>query len=169
MLAAGSPLSLYYQHALTDVGRVVEANLGVVDARWIERFHVAIGMPLPRRCSSDDAMVAPANFLAAIHHWGAGPGEDELALDGVVLPAAAAVRGLRSMGAGEEMTFIEPVRSGTEVVLRSVLETVVPKSGRSGPSVFETRLNEFRAGDGRLLNSNRKTIVRRNPHGWEER
>ena len=71
--------------------------------------------------------------------------------------------GLRVMGAGEQMELVNPVTAGTELVLETTLEAVTPKQTRSGPCVFVTTLNTFTAGDGAVLNRNRRTVALRNP------
>jgi hydroxyacyl-ACP dehydratase HTD2-like protein with hotdog domain len=61
------------------------------------------------------------------------------------------------------MELINPVVAGTEVVVETTLESVIPKQTRSGPCVFVTTKHTFVSADGAILNRNRRTVVLRNP------
>ncbi|WP_019631449.1 FAS1-like dehydratase domain-containing protein [Actinomadura atramentaria] len=169
---ADTPLGRYYAATKPREGERETRDLGVLDALTIRRYALTVGARDPihhdagaARAAGYADVVAPPNLLAAIFEWGAGTPEDELAPDGT--PRAAADdpgAGLRGMGAGEEMELLAPVVAGTRVLCDEILDAVVYKDTRGGPCVFVTALHVFRTPDGTVLNRNRRTVVRRNPH-----
>jgi acyl dehydratase len=171
----GTPLAIYYAQTLPRVGAVLgRRNLGPLDAVAIGRYAMTIGAtdplhydPAAARLAGYADVLAPPNMLAAIVEWGAGTPEAELNGDGTPsdgeMPLGDGALGLRVMGAGEEMELINPVVAGTELTLETRLEALTPKQARSGDCVFVTTLNTFTAGDGVVLNRNRRTVVLRNP------
>ncbi|ORW91711.1 hypothetical protein AWB92_17725 [Mycobacterium sp. IEC1808] len=174
-LESGTPLATYYAQTAPRVGETLSRRaIGTLDAVAIGRYAMTIGAADPSHYEAEAArsagypdVVAPPNMLAAIVEWGIGTPEARLLPDGTPqdgdMPLGEAELGLRVMGAGEQMELVNPVTAGTELVLETTLESVVPKQTRSGPCIFVTTLNTFSAADGTVLNRNRRTVALRNP------
>lgn len=174
-LESGTPLATYYAQTAPRVGEVLSRrSLGALDAVTIGRYAMTIGAADPShyelaaaRSAGHPDVVAPPNMLAAIVEWGVGTPEARLQSDGTPqdsdMPLGEGELGLRVMGAGEEMELVNPVTAGTELVLETTLNSVIPKQTRSGPCVFVTTLNTFTSVDGTVLNRNRRTVALRNP------
>jgi N-terminal half of MaoC dehydratase len=174
-LESGTPLATYYAQTAPRVGEVLSRrSLGALDAVTIGRYAMTIGAADPShyelaaaRSAGHPDVVAPPNTLAAIVEWGIGTPEARLQSDGTPqdsdMPLGEGELGLRVMGAGEEMELVNPVTAGTELVLETTLDSVIPKQTRSGPCVFVTTLNTFTSVDGTVLNRNRRTVALRNP------
>lgn len=165
----GTPLSDFYTEMTARVGTSTSRSLGQVDAVTIGRFALTIGATDPVHVDADAAcaagyagVVAPPNLLAAMYEWGVGTPQSELNVDGT--PRANRAYGLRGMGAGEEMEFCHPATAGMDIVCDEILESVAAKNTQSGLCVFVTTQLVFRTPDGLVLNRNRRTVVRRNPH-----
>lgn len=163
----------YYETMKTQVGERSSRPCGTLDERVITRFARAVGETDPVHFDRDAAkaagfagVVAPPNLLAAMFDWTPGQPEGELNPDGTPSDSARgeAARGLRGMGAGEEMTILAPVVAGTVLTEEEELVDVVLKHGRRGPSVFVTTQHTFLDGSGAALNVNRRTVVMRPPH-----
>jgi hydroxyacyl-ACP dehydratase HTD2-like protein with hotdog domain len=171
---ADTPLGRYYTAVKPREGERDIHDLGVLDALTISRYALTIGArdpihhdPEAAREAGHADVVAPPNLLAAIFEWGAGTPEENLAPDGTPRSDDPG-DGLRGMGAGEEMELLAPVVAGTHLICDEILDKVAYKDTRSGPCVFVTTLHVFRTADGTVLNRNRRTIVRRNPHEEEK-
>jgi acyl dehydratase len=174
-LDPGTALAAYYTQTQPRIGEVLSRRrLPTMDAATIGRYAMTIGAtdpshydPQAARSAGYTDVVAPPNLLAAMVEWGIGTPEDQLQPDGTPndtdMPLGDEDLGLRVMGAGEEMELVNPVTAGTELVLETVLEGVIPKQTRSGPCVFVTTINTFTSIDGVVLNRNRRTVVLRNP------
>ncbi|GJF03741.1 FAS1-like dehydratase domain-containing protein [Pseudonocardia sp. D17] len=74
----------------------------------------------------------------------------------------------RRMFAGGRVEWHSPVRVGDEVVRRSEIASLTPKSGRSGEMLFVTLRHEFRR-DGELLLAEEEDLVYRTQKPGEER
>lgn len=148
------------------IGEVHRRDLGIVDARLIGRYALAIGDANPiyhdaeaaRQAGFDD-VVAPPNLLAGIVDWSVGRPETALRPDGT--PGERALEGLKVMGAGESMEIFRPVTAGMAVSEEEAVEAVSVKQGRQGPLVFVTSRHDFFDQDGRALSRNRRTILAR--------
>ena len=174
-LDPGTPLAAYYAQTRPRIGEVLSRrSLGTLDAVTIGRYAITIGATDPSHYDPEAArsagypdVVAPPNLLAAVAEWGIGTPEADLGPDGTPqdgdIPLGDGELGLRVMGAGEEMELVNPVTAGTELVLETTLDAVTPKKTRSGPCIFVTTVNTFTAGDGTVLNRNRRTVALRNP------
>jgi hydroxyacyl-ACP dehydratase HTD2-like protein with hotdog domain len=170
---AGTPLAAYYAETQPRTGAVLSRrSLGTLDAVTIGRYAMTIGAADPSHYDAAAArsagyadVVAPPNLLAAMVEWGVGTPESCLQADGTPVDGEIPLGdlGLRVMGAGEEMELVNPVVAGTEVVLETSLESVIPKQTRSGTCVFVTTTNTFMSVDGAVFNRNRRTVVLRNP------
>jgi hydroxyacyl-ACP dehydratase HTD2-like protein with hotdog domain len=169
----GTPLAQYYTETQPRIGAVLSRrSLGTLDAVTIGRYAMTIGAVDPSHYDKEAAgsaghadVVAPPNLLAAMVEWGVGTPESRLQADGTPVDGEIPLGdlGLRVMGAGEEMELVNPVVAGTEVMLETSLESVIPKQTRSGTCVFVTTTNTFMSVDGAVFNRNRRTVVLRNP------
>ncbi|GAY10842.1 MaoC family dehydratase N-terminal domain-containing protein [Pseudonocardia sp. N23] len=74
----------------------------------------------------------------------------------------------RRMFAGGRLEWHAPVRIGDDVVRRTAIGSMTPKSGRSGEMLFVTLRHEFRC-DGRLLLSEEEDLVYRQQKPGEGR
>jgi len=84
-------------------------------------------------------------------------GEDGHVREGHFLPP---VPHRRRMFAGGRLTVHAPLRVGDDVLRRSVLTSITPKSGRSGEMLFVTLTNEYLR-DGELVQVEEQDIVYR--------
>jgi hydroxyacyl-ACP dehydratase HTD2-like protein with hotdog domain len=128
-----------------------------VDRRDFERFEVATGVEAPE--VAPDA--APLLFVSAIQDWGAGPPLGELRPDGTGADRTSflPLEGHRLMGGGQELEFHAPVVDGTELRIRSTLEDVVLKHGRSGDLTILTLKTVYTDEQGRALVTCRDTTL----------
>lgn len=166
-------LQRYFEVSKERLGRRSRHDHGVVDARTIARYAVAIGSEEPiyhdreaARNAGYDDVVAPPNFLAGIFDWTRGAPEHRLNPDGTTADTerSGELAGLRGMGAGEEMEIHRPLVAGTHVIEEDELVDVVVKQGSRGYSVFVTQQHTFSTASGDVLNVNRRTVVIRAPH-----
>jgi len=93
------------------------------------------------RRSAYGGLIAPPNLLTAIIGWEAGPPEAQLSPDG--LAAASEFKlplrgGSRTMGAGQELEFLVPVRPGDSFTRVSKIVDIAERQGRSGRFVLVT-------------------------------
>ena len=159
-----SALELFASRMENAINERRRTHLGIVDARLISRYAVAIGDPDPlyfdpavARSLGFADVVAPPNLLAAVIDWGPGTDERELLPDGTERSGSSP--GLQTMGAGEEMEIVRYVTAGADVYEERFIESIVRKDGRSGPLVFVTTVHEFSDDTGAPLSRNRRTTV----------
>lgn len=152
------------------VGGKERVPLGVVRAKDFQRFAVASGDPNPvffddrtARRHGKPGVLAPPLYLSSVMGWDVGPSEESLRPDGSAGDDAASLplEGLRLMGAGQDLEFLEPVTDGTEVVMERTVEAVDLKEGRSGALVLVRLVKRFLGADGRLLLVCRETFIGR--------
>jgi hydroxyacyl-ACP dehydratase HTD2-like protein with hotdog domain len=143
------------------LGRATTQELGVLDARDLQRFAVAVGAA----AEVDPGAVVEAHplYLTAVLGWAAGPPNHELRPDGTELLATdrVPVDGLRLMGGGQELEFLESPRAGMEVQVETVLEHVEIKEGRSGRLLLMRIVRRYRTTDGVLLAVCTETLMAR--------
>lgn len=114
------------------IGRSEESSPDLVTRRLIEQFRATFG----RNCFTEDTV--PSGF-----HWClATPtvctdalGEDGHPKKGSFLPPIPLTR---RMWAGGEVEFLRPFEVNAEVTKRSIIKSIVPKEGKSGPLCFVT-------------------------------
>jgi hypothetical protein len=132
--------------ALTDVFAAVKERqgqprvrrLGVVRRRDLERFSIAVG--------GDGAELL---FLSSVLGWEPGPTTEELRPDGAA-PAALVgldLKGLRIMGAGQDLEFFGEVGAEQDVTEEVTVEDAELKSGGSGDFLIIRLRRVFRSGD----------------------
>jgi hydroxyacyl-ACP dehydratase HTD2-like protein with hotdog domain len=128
-----------------------------VDRRDFERFEVATGVESP----DGEPAVAPPLFVSAIQDWGAGPALGGLRADGTGADRTSflPLEGYRLMGGGQELEFHAPVIDGTELRIRSTLEDVVLKHGRSGDLTILTLKTVYTDEQGLALVTCRDTTL----------
>lgn len=168
--SAGVDLRAAYERALPHVGRMQSVALGVLAARDAQRFAMAYGDRSPEyydegaaRSAGHDGLPVPPLFLSAVLGWQAGPPEQDLLEDGNAVGPLGSVPldGLRLMGGGQSLRFVEPVRTGQDVTMEVVVEDLELKEGRSGPLMLLTVLRSYLDGAGRLLVECRETFIAR--------
>jgi len=71
------------------------------------------------------------------------------------------VVGLALLNAGSDVEFFRYARHGENVFAKSSYENIYEKEGRRGPMLFVVIKTEYRANDGELLMTVRKTQIRR--------
>jgi hydroxyacyl-ACP dehydratase HTD2-like protein with hotdog domain len=130
----GSAVAAGYELLRGLIGTTGPELRATVRARDFERFAVAVGIDR----SDADPAVAPLLFAPAIQDWDAGPALSELRADGTGADRTSflPLEGFRLMGGGQELEFHAPVRDGTELRIRSTLDGVELKHGRSGDLVI---------------------------------
>jgi 3-methylfumaryl-CoA hydratase len=69
----------------------------------------------------------------------------------------------RRMWAGSRLTFLAPIALGDEMVRRSTVETIEPKTGRSGEMVFVTVRHEVSAGAALAVREEQDIVYREAP------
>jgi 3-methylfumaryl-CoA hydratase len=135
-----------------------ERKSELLTAALVERFEATMGRSLARIDGE-----APLGI-----HWcmtqpaiaAEGLGADGHPARGGFLPPVALPR---RMWAGGELSFVQPLRVGEEVVRISRIADVVHKRGRSGELVFVTVEHEIRC-DGALAVRERQDLVYRAAH-----
>lgn len=145
-MAAEGPLIT--EEALALIGQEDTTYLGEVTLRDIQRYATAVGDMNPlyfdegyAQRSAYGGIIAPPNFLAAVISWETGPPEDRLHPDGlpVVSEFKLPLRGVsRTMGAGQELEFLVPVRPGDRFRRLSKILDIAERQGRSGRFVIVT-------------------------------
>lgn len=166
----GADLRAAYERALPYVGRTQSVPLGALTARDAQRFAMAFGDPSPEyydeaaaRQAGHGGLPIPPLFLSAVLGWQAGPPEGELLEDGNAAEPLGSVPldGLRLMGGGQSLRFVEPVLAGENVTMEVVVEDLVLKEGRSGPLMLLTVLRSYFDDGRRLLVECRETFIAR--------
>jgi acyl dehydratase len=154
-----------------EVGVAHSEELGEISATLIKRFAAAVGEESPLYTDSAHAraagyadVIAPPNFLTAVINWNPGAPYDQLREDGTEadthLPGVPA-QGVRIMGGGEEMTFIQPVVAGTVVMRTTVLLDVTERASSQGPMLITRYQDTYTDASGvRLLESVRTVLLR---------
>jgi acyl dehydratase len=128
--------------ALRYVDCVDEIALGPMRRREFQRYAHTIGDPNPLYFDADAArragyggLLVPPLYLTSLMGATAGPAETDLRADGLsegdsfMVP----VRGLRIVGAGQQVIFERPVLEGTDVHLRRRVVEATRRMGKSGP------------------------------------
>jgi 3-methylfumaryl-CoA hydratase len=87
-------------------------------------------------------------------------GEDGHPRRGGFLPPVALPR---RMWAGSRLTFLGPIALGDEIMRRSTIETIEPKTGRSGEMVFVTVRHEVSAGPALAVVEEQDIVYREAP------
>ena len=159
-------LESYRREMQGRIGLRHRQEIGLIDARIIGRYAVAINDADPlrfdpdhaRKCGFEDVVASP-NLLSAVTDWTAGSFESGLAPDGIRRDPATA--SLRVMRAGERLELLRPIVAGVSLIEEQVAERVEVKQGRSGPIVFVTTRHEFSDKDGVIYNRNWRTILAR--------
>lgn len=114
------------------IGRSEEPPSDLVTRRLIEQFRATLG----RNCFTEDAV--PPGFhwcLATPTVYTDALGEDGHPKNGSFLPPIPLTR---RMWAGGEVEFLRPFKVNAEVTKRSIIKSIVPKEGKSGPLCFVT-------------------------------
>jgi acyl dehydratase len=154
-----------------EIGVEHTEELGEVSPILVKRFAAAVGEQRPLYTDSEYArargyadVVAPPNFLTAVINWNPGAPYERLREDGTEadthLPGVPA-KGVRIMGGGEEMEFLEPVVAGTVVTRTTVLLDVSERISRGGPMLVARYQDSYTDPSGlRLLQSVRTVLLR---------
>jgi acyl dehydratase len=154
-----------------EVGVEHSEELGEVSAILVKRFAAAIGDQNPlytdsthaRSCGYAD-VIAPPNFLTAVINWAPGAPYERLREDGTEadthLPGVPA-QGVRIMGGGEEMTFVEPVVAGTVVTRTTVLLDVTERTSSQGAMLIARYQDTYTGADGTALLESVRTVLLR--------
>ena len=77
------------------------------------------------------------------------------------LPELEPIKHLALLNGGSEIEFFRYARHGESVRLRSRYADIVEKETSKGPMLFVTIETEYRNGEGELLMSARRTLIRR--------
>jgi acyl dehydratase len=151
-------------------GREQELVIGPVRELEFRRFALASGEADPRYLDADAAralgypgIIAPPGYLSAVMGWQAGPPAEQLRPDGTSGAEIAdlPLEGLRVMGGGQELELGLPVVDGTHVTMRTAVESVKFKQGRSGELIIVTVTRTFVDADGALLVRCRESFIAR--------
>jgi acyl dehydratase len=168
MASAESGLGALRQALLDLVGTHGPEAHGRVWSRDFRRFAIAVDDPNPiyfdddaARSAGYPASVAPPVFLSATMDFGHGPALGTLRPDGTGADRTSwlPLEGFRLMGGGQDLAFHRPVLDGTEVRVRSTLESVTQKEGRSGPFILLGLKTTYRDDDDQLLVECEDTII----------
>lgn len=167
---AAVDLRAAYERALPHVGRTQSVALGVMAARDAQRFAMAFGDHSPQYYDESSAREAgylglpvPPMYLSAVLGWQAGPPESQLLADGNSEEPLGNVPldGLRLMGGGQSLRFVEPVLCGSDVTMEVVVENLELKDGRSGPLMLLTVVRRYLDEQRRLLVECSETFIAR--------
>jgi len=118
--------------------------LGEITALAFQRYAIAVGDLNPiyfddsaARDAGYPGIVAPPNYLTSILGWEAGPPEQELQIDGTEAKnLVPAIRGMRLMGGGHDLTFGVPVRPGDVITARRRLVDLYQRDSKMGALTF---------------------------------
>jgi acyl dehydratase len=153
------------------VGERTVLALGRMSALHFQRFALATGDANPRYLDEEAAraqgfpgVVAPPLLLSAVMRFDAGPPEAGLRADGASTEeelASLPLAGLRLMGAGQDLEFVEPVVDGAEVSMEVTVEDVELKRARSGPMLLIRLSRRYRDQRGVELVRCRETFFAR--------
>lgn len=166
----GTDLNAVYEHLLGLVGLQQFHDFGVMSALAFGRFATASTDYNPRyfdidvaREQSFEERPAPPMFLSSVFGWDAGPEQEQLRSDGAGADRHEGMdlAGLRLMGAGQDIEFLEPLYPGAHVVATSSLDAVELKHGRSGDFLVITLLWRYTRQDGAVLSTNRERLIAR--------
>ena len=168
MASADSRLGALRGALLDLVGTHGPETGGRVWSRDFRRFAIAVDDLDPIYFDDDAAVaagypasVAPPVFLSATMDFGHGPALASLRPDGTGADRTSwlPLEGFRLMGGGQDLAFHRPVLDGTEVRVRSTLESVTEKEGRSGPFLLLGLRTTYRDEHGRPLVECDDTII----------
>lgn len=141
-----------YERALPHVGRTQSVDLGTLAVRDAQRFAMAYGEQSSvyydegaARDAGYAGLPVPPLFLSAILGWQAGPPEAQLLEDGNAEEPLGSVPldGLRLMGGGQSLRFVEPVLCGSALTMEVVVDKLELKNGRSGPLMLLTVVRRY--------------------------
>jgi len=148
-----------YEKLRPHVGQSSQRDIGQLRSVDMQRFAVAVGDDLPITMNAAVAaaaglpdVAAPPLFLSTVMSWDAGPPESRLLADGLApdglydLP----VGGLRLMGGGQSLEFLQPVVAGSRIAVQICVKDVQLKAGRSGPLIL-IQIERTFIGDGEIL------------------
>jgi acyl dehydratase len=168
MVSADSGLGALREALLALVGTHGPETQGRVWSRDFRRFAIAVDDLDPiyfdddaARAAGYPASVAPPVFLSATMDFGHGPALANLRPDGTGADRTSwlPLEGFRLMGGGQDLAFHRPVLDGTEVRVRSTLESVAEKEGRSGPFLLLGLRTTYRDGSDQPLVECDDTII----------
>lgn len=154
-----------------EIGVAHREDLGEIAPILVKRYAASIGERHPIHTDTAYArargyadVLAPPNFLTAVINWAPGAAYDRLREDGTEadthLPGVPP-RGVRIMGGGEEMEFLEPVVAGTVVTRTTVLLDIVERESRQGRMLVARYQDLYTDPAGvRLLQSVRTVLLR---------
>jgi len=136
--------SLIPDEAKALVGKETVLSTGEITAMTIKRYAMTVGDFNPlyldeehARKSRYGSIIAPPNYLGAVVEWGVGPPDHELAKDGRrEMPEHALLKAKRSMGGGQEIRFLRPVRAGDSFTVKRKIADIYERPGKQGPLVF---------------------------------
>jgi hypothetical protein len=149
----------------------VDEVLGEIVSTNTRRFAVAIGDNNPifhqvavARTAGYADLLAPPTFVTSVVSWQAGPESQELRADGAMAdPFLGAVfPGLRLMGAGQSIRFIESPVAGMQLRRRTAFLDATLKHGRSGSFALvavQRTFDDERTGQ-RVIDCREEYIVR---------
>lgn len=145
------------------VGVTSRQTLGVLAARDLERFVVAIGSGAKAAVDATGAVVAHPLYLTAVLGWGAGPATEQLRPDGTEFldTDRLPVEGLRLMGGGQELEFFAAPTEGMEVQVETTLRHVELKQGRTGALLLMRIERRYTSAEGTLLSVCTETLMAR--------
>lgn len=158
-------LQTTYQRLRLELGKERTECLGVMSGRDIQRF--ALASHAPNGVDSDRSpagpMTAPPLFLSSVMSWGAGTPDAELDADGTSPEETRGLplRGVRLMGAGQDLEFHAPVQEGMRVYAHTSLEDVRIKRGTSGTLLIMLILRRFADEQGGALVTCRESFIAR--------
>jgi acyl dehydratase len=154
-----------------EIGVEHHEDLGEVSPILVKRFAAAVGEQRPLYTDTEFArsqgfadVVAPPNFLTAVINWNPGAPYDRLREDGTEadthLPGVPA-KGVRIMGGGEQMEFLEPVVAGTVVKRTTVLLDVNERDSRGGRMLITRYQDSYTDPSGTCLLQSVRTVLLR--------
>jgi len=163
-------LTTLHAAAVPLIGRRDELVLGAVLRKDFQRFAATVGDFNPLYFDEDAAraagfpgLIAPPLYLSSIMGWLAGPPENALREDGLadidLLPVA--LPGLRLMGGGQDIQFVNTVHENTQVLLRRELADVHWRVGRTGGILLFTVRRDYCDGHGEVLVTCHETFIAR--------
>lgn len=141
-----------YAETSKHIGIAAEQRLGRVTALQFQRFAIAAGETAARYYDNTEAVrqglpgvVAPPLFLSAVMGWEAGPDEQSLRRDGTGRAEVASLplTGLRLMGAGQELEFLNPVVDAQDITQKVSVDSAHLKQGKSGQMLLFTLLRRY--------------------------
>ena len=143
------------------IGVTNTEDLGILDLHHFRRFALACGDARSVDEADEVPDIAPLMYLSGVLHWGAGPPEASLRIDGLARRDAPGVENedVTVMHGGQQLTFHRAVRSGARVFAHRSVTEVKRREGRSGGFLAIDTVTRYQQDNGTALIDSIDTVL----------